>query len=50
VATWVAADCGDQSCMAAASWRRTSSGTTTLVMRATCWLYPGLWWFGMESC
>jgi hypothetical protein len=49
VATWLAADCGGQFCIAVAGWRGTSSGTTALARRAACRLLLGsggtAWWF-----
>ena len=47
VATWLAADCGGQLCMAAAGRRRTSSGMTALARWAASRLFLGLWWRGV---
>ena len=41
VANWLAADCGGQFCMAAASLCGTLSGTTSLVRWAACQLLLG---------
>ena len=56
VDTWLAADCGDWSYLAAAGWRGTSSGMTTLARWAACRLLLGRWYgvvvlYGVElSC
>ena len=52
VATLLAADCGGQSCMAAAGWHGTLSSLTALVWWVTFGFFLGggtLWWFCMES-
>ena len=53
MATWLAADCGSQFCMAVACWCETSSETTALVRWAACRFFldsGGMTrWFCMES-